>query len=489
MQKTNGILTVDMAIVNINDGYNNEHNSCTFDESGAHVLLSHTLPGTPCVCKQQENLSLTGWIPNLCEDYSVRFKRTRKRPKFPYRLAYGTYREPQYRFRHYSDISKYMDQYRYYHTRGDVCKESGEKLVLGYNVPDPYRPKLYRFRFLFEKMDATFDGSQMQKNSLIISGESDSEDSQRSSEQRKAVTVNLAPTRHHQYERGKEGVTLPKIDRARTEMEDNGKLLSGCHHNLKSNILNDIQKCRLANMPLSINSVGDCSAKKMNSPQSFKTEHFEVCASMVSNRKQSYKSPADSPTNLREETEQDIDLRDKPIPYRLWKLSPGTCLQEYLTHIYSIRNTGSLTSGSKGSEMRNPSVISKRNKEHTDIPVRVGVCTFFSSGGCISNPCERIYSAKDTLLGIEGKSAAATSPDARSTTSFKSSNVTNLNAHIDAIKKELRNNVGTPMKRRDPRALSIDTVLIGNQYRTEEGHKAHLARQKQTLRDVTSQST
>ena len=49
-------------------------------------------------------------------------------------------------FRHHTDVRKYMEEYRIYFTRGDVCKSGAEIPVLGVTAPDPYHAKMKSIR-------------------------------------------------------------------------------------------------------------------------------------------------------------------------------------------------------------------------------------------------------------------------------------------------------------------------------------------------------
>ncbi|XP_077995898.1 uncharacterized protein LOC144449259 [Glandiceps talaboti] len=469
---------------------NEDDTICTFEDIDGQLLLTHQVCKLPCMCSQEHD-SWTGWAPNLFED-SSKFKRPKRRPKFPYRLAYSTYREPKYVFRHYKDTSKYMDQYRYHHTRGDVCKEPEEPLILGYNVPDPYKPKLHRFRFLFETLDAAIAGVKPVKTSFADSEESDSEESQNSAALgRKAVTVNLAPTRHHQTGCDRqEGVTLPKIDQGSTKMTEKRKAEQRRSIDIKSDIVQDIQRYQYASLSLPVHLVEDYrgfTGRKHALPPSLTRElhHIgynrtpsgrpmsgESSASVGSSRSVSMVS-----TDGRHGNEAFNQAKDsnKPIPYRLWKLSPGTSLQDYLAHIYSIRSTGSLVLGSTVGDRRDGLKGCKRGKDKKELPMRIGLCTFYSSGNDTNEATTTNSPGK--LLGVEGKSTGTKERRSKHQTA-------QLNAHINAIRNGLHLR-STMNSRRVPPSLSMNTVITGNQYRTEEGHRAYLAQQRQTVPDTT----
>ncbi|KAI8518210.1 hypothetical protein Bbelb_042270 [Branchiostoma belcheri] len=135
-------------------------------------------------------------------------------------------REDDFAFRHYYDTRRYIEEYRYYHTRGDVGKEQ-KSVVLGVHVEDPYFPKLRTsVRRIFERMNVVNSAQRLatnpnhEDNSIADRGESCVDDStddeavrfSNSPRDKKSPEINLAPVRAD--------LNLPRILPCKTGLSD-----------------------------------------------------------------------------------------------------------------------------------------------------------------------------------------------------------------------------------------------------------------------------
>ncbi|XP_006821902.1 uncharacterized protein LOC102802637 [Saccoglossus kowalevskii] len=470
------------------DDVDDKKATCTFTTAHTNpLLLIHFKCRVPCVCTYQENWAhMSGWKPNFTCDDSSKYKRNKKRPKFPYRLAYSTYREPKYVFRHYEDTSKYMEQYRYHHTRGDVCKAQEEPLVLGYNVPDPYKPKLHRYRFLFETLDTVLSTKPLKNSGLGESDESDSQESNLSiSVTRKPVTVNLAPTRNQSTARKTDDLVLPKIEQGIPQFFLDSRKKDSMRSDTNV-ILPDVRQCHYTSFTLPGHLVDDyrelTGKKRRSLPPVLNGELYPVGYQGISIETRSAGSEGSSANSVAGEVTKDtIVVPPKPIPYRLWQTSPGRSMQEYLAHIYSVRSAGSLEMGTNAEDPEREGQR-RRREQKPEMPVRIGLCTFYSSNTNDSNEVAKANTRKD-ILGVQGKSTGGNRKDDK-TRAEAAKRISHIKKFIKNEMKALAKSKSL-VRRRAATPLAMDTVVTGNQYRTEEGHKEFLANQKQPIENTS----
>ena len=132
-----------------------EPSLCPFRILSNRPLLKESIPEDPCTCADPTTSArdwLSGWesVSKSCGD--VNNKRAQKRnrrhpPRFNRDVTdmNSSKAGNAYRFRHFNDLRKYMDQYRYFQTDGDVGKGFAEDRVLGKD-PYPYLMKLRRYK-------------------------------------------------------------------------------------------------------------------------------------------------------------------------------------------------------------------------------------------------------------------------------------------------------------------------------------------------------
>ncbi|XP_066294793.1 uncharacterized protein [Branchiostoma lanceolatum] len=191
-------------------------------------------------------------------------------------------REDDFTFRHYYDTRRYIEEYRYYHARGDVGKEQ-KSVVFGVHVEDPYFPKLRtsvsqlffdfseltswlpgyrRSRRIFERMNVVNSAQRLssnvnhEDNSVVDRGEScvdDSTDDEtirlpNSPGDKKSPEINLAPVRAD--------LNLPRILPCKTgqsDDEENSSNKSNRRRNKKSKDTAYYQNLpRLGSLPIPV---------------------------------------------------------------------------------------------------------------------------------------------------------------------------------------------------------------------------------------------
>ncbi|XP_035683728.1 uncharacterized protein LOC118420819 [Branchiostoma floridae] len=148
-----------------------------------------------------------------CTDNKKRVRQQRRNSNEP--------REDDFAFRHYYDTRRYIEEYRYYHTRENVGKEQ-KSVVFGVHVEDPYFPKLRTSvsQLFFDFSELTSWLPSYRRASIVDRGEScvdDSTDDETvrlpiSPGDKKSPDINLAPVRAD--------LNLPRILPCKTGQSD-----------------------------------------------------------------------------------------------------------------------------------------------------------------------------------------------------------------------------------------------------------------------------
>ncbi|XP_078605946.1 uncharacterized protein LOC144878820 isoform X2 [Branchiostoma floridae x Branchiostoma japonicum] len=190
-------------------------NDCCFCTKGCQRDKVLSGWSRPCSRTNEIELEKKG---RRCTDNKKRARQQRRNSNEP--------REDDFAFRHYYDTRRYIEEYRYHHTRENVGKEQ-KSVVFGVHVEDPYFPKLRTsVRRIFERMHVDSSAQRLPinanhgDNSMVDRGEScvdDSTDDETvrlpiSPGDKKSPDINLAPVRAD--------LNLPRILPCKTGQSD-----------------------------------------------------------------------------------------------------------------------------------------------------------------------------------------------------------------------------------------------------------------------------